>query len=94
MNEHIILVAFEVTAPSRAEAHEILTPLLPRPNGLPDPSPIECWWVAEDDRVDGSDNDSAVFVDPGKQHEASLLLANARMTADYNIVTREGGQFS
>lgn len=22
---------------------------------------VECWWIAEDDRQDGSDNDTAVF---------------------------------
>jgi hypothetical protein len=28
---------------------------------------IDCWWIAEDDRIDGSDNDSAVFVPKGFQ---------------------------
>jgi hypothetical protein len=32
---------------------------------LPDPQQvraIECWWVAEDERYDGSDNESAIFI--------------------------------
>lgn len=34
----------------------------------------ESWWIAEDERNDGSDLDSAVFVKPGKQQEAVALL--------------------
>lgn len=40
-------------------------------------SPVECWWVAEDDRQDGSDNDAAVFVIPGQQADARTLLVQA-----------------
>ena len=41
---------------------------------------MECWWIAEDDRRDGSDNDSAVFVHPGKQMEAYRLLRLHQLT--------------
>ena len=56
-----ILVAFCVMAKDRAEAQRLLM------NRLPDPEAdchnvIDCWWIAEEDRIDGSDNDSAVFV--------------------------------
>lgn len=47
------------------------------------------WWVAEDDRSDGSDCDSAVFVEPGNQAIASLLLHAARLTPANNVVARE-----
>lgn len=43
------------------------------------------WWVAEDDRTDGSDNDSAVFVNMGDQPAASRLLHNFFLTGKWNI---------
>lgn len=74
--EHVIIVAFGVTAESRKEAEEFLHGALPRPNEtVPLPAQrIEDWWVAEDERYDRSDNDSAVFCIPGKQQEARDLL--------------------
>lgn len=35
---------------------------------------IDCWWIAEDDRIDGSDNDSAIFVPWGAQADAASHL--------------------
>ena len=35
---------------------------------------IDCWWVAEDDRTDGSDNDSAIFVPRGAQSTLSDVV--------------------
>lgn len=52
----------------------VLVPLLKSRDSS---SPIDCWWIAEDERHDGSDLDSAVFVPPGRQAEAQLLLARA-----------------
>lgn len=35
---------------------------------------IDSWWIAEDDRLDGSDNDSAVFCPRGAQRDISNLI--------------------
>lgn len=93
MSEHVILVAFQVTADSREEAEQSLLMVLPRPKGLPRGDMpghgfLECWWVAEDDRHDGSDNDSAVFVHPGAARVASALLFKAGLTNGCNLITR------
>jgi hypothetical protein len=49
----------------------VLVPLLRSRN--PE-SPIEAWWIAEDERHDGSDLDSAVFVPLGSQAASRALL--------------------
>lgn len=69
------LVAFEVKGKDRRLAelalHGKLVPILESK----DPSsPVESWWVAEDDRQDGSDNGSAIFVPVGQQELSSRLL--------------------
>jgi hypothetical protein len=72
-NEHVFLVAFDITeCTDREDAQRWLMSRLgemltvehfyhqTHPDSiLPH---IDSWWVAEDDRLDGSDNDSAVFV--------------------------------
>jgi hypothetical protein len=74
----------------RGEAEEALLSMLPRPMSsrkirrVAPPAEggevtwrdttLECWWVAEDDRHDGSDNDSAVFVNYGSQQDAWKTL--------------------
>lgn len=35
---------------------------------------VVSWWIAQDERLDGSDNDSAVFVKKGNEREAQDLL--------------------
>lgn len=90
--EHVVLVAFEVTAGSRTEAEVRLTRALQsvlEKNG----GPAESWWVAEDDRHDGSDNDSAIFVHPGSQWEAATILRKHGLTEQWNVIARRGGQF-
>lgn len=92
--EHIILVAFSVTAPDRAQAENLLTMSLPQPRDLTSTHSattvtLESWWVAEDDRQDGSDNDSAVFVTPGQQERAARLLYGFDLTPRHNIVERD-----
>jgi hypothetical protein len=42
--------------------------------------------VAEDDRRDGSDCDSAVFVEPGNQRAAVEVLHRLRMTPSCNLM--------
>jgi hypothetical protein len=61
MSAHTILVAFCVNASDRAQAQRLLM------RRLPDPEAdchevIDCWWIAEEDRIDGSDGDAAMFV--------------------------------
>lgn len=64
--EHTILVAFTVYAPDWTAAQLQLMRQLPSPNH-PGVDGIDSWWIAEDSRMDGSDNDSAVFVPMGRQ---------------------------
>lgn len=66
MAEHVILVAFQVEAETSEGAQQDLMRWLPKP-GDPDRDGLSCWWIAEDDRIDGSDNDSAIFVPKGCQ---------------------------
>lgn len=63
---HTILVAFVVNAASEDEAQRMLMPRLPNPYA-DGHAVIDSWWIAEDKRCDGSDNDSAVFVPKGEQ---------------------------
>jgi hypothetical protein len=78
---HVILVAFEVDGDSPADAQaRLITELFPLVRGRDETSPIECWWIAEDERMDGSDCDSAVFVTPGQQSAARSMLLNAGLT--------------
>lgn len=94
--EHVVLVAFTVTgAENRREAEGVLSRAL-RPVRTVDPVDmvdgrpiVDSWWIAEDDRNDGSDNDSAVFVHPGSQAKAAVLLHQHGLTSACNIVGRE-----
>lgn len=70
--EHTIIVAFVVHADTRDQAQRMLMPMLPRgpvAGQLWEAGGeyIDSWWIAEDDRLDGSDCDSAVFVPMGTQ---------------------------
>ena len=93
--EHVILVAFQMKddggtrADAEADLTKALQSVLTSHGG-----PAECWWVAEDDRHDGSDNDSAVFVYPGTQERAAGILVGFGLTGEWNIVERKvRGQF-
>lgn len=81
---HVFLVAFSVEAGSmnRREAEDRLLKSLPRPQGLnvaltPNNTWLESWWLAEDERHDGSDCDSAVFVPKGQQKAWATVVKNA-----------------
>lgn len=74
MSEHVILVAVHLTAPSRLDAQRAVLDLLPEVGDSTPRATVESWWIAEDDRVDGSDCDSAVFVSPTHQAAARDLL--------------------
>lgn len=90
MSEHVILVALDVVAPDRPIAHRTVTTQLQRvPLGagpFQADAYVDSWWVAEDDRTDGSDNDSAVFVPMGSQPAASRLLHETGVTPEWNVV--------
>ena len=81
MNEHVFLVAVVVrTADDRATAEKDLHTRLNIPAfrgdvGNDDVTHVDSWWIAEDDRRDGSDCDSAVFVEHGvSQRNARHIL--------------------
>jgi hypothetical protein len=87
--EHLILVAFSVFGVTRSQAElRLHAELLEHPVSASD-SPIESWWVAEDDRRDGSDNGSAVFCAKGFQARASRLLEQHAMAEAWNITPLE-----
>jgi hypothetical protein len=97
MDEHVILVAVQVQADTRVRAHRDVAEFLNASRLGPDRHPfskVVAWWIAEDDRVDGSDNDSAVFCNPGEQHNAALILHEHGITPEWNIVEPKGGQYA
>lgn len=77
---HTILVAFTVHAPDWTAAQSALMQQLPNCRDFPGVGGIDSWWIAEDSRIDGSDNDSAVFVPMGRQafftQEVSLICSD------------------
>lgn len=83
MQEHVILVAVTVEADDRATAETKLYDSLPDP-GLADRHGVTSWWIAEDDRRDGSDNDSAVFVHKGRQQAGFYYLAQNGLVARHS----------
>lgn len=74
-----LLVAFDVFGPSAEVVHDWLQLRMPAADRLySDPEGnrirLDSWWVANDERFDRSDCDSAVFVEKGKQVEARNYL--------------------
>lgn len=80
MKEFVFLVAFTIEGETRDIAETRLSNILPMPGYMG----IESWWIAEDSRHDGSDNDSAVFVTKGYQWEAWRNLMIAGLSATHN----------
>lgn len=90
MSEHTILVALTVEAESRTEAQLAVMAAMPDPNLIEARGhKITSWWVAEDDRMDGSDNDSAVFCNKGSQSAAFHALYRNELTGANNNPVRE-----
>lgn len=90
MSEHVILVAFCVDDDDWASAQTTLMQALISQGSMIKKQvdaggPITSWWIAEDDRLDGSDNDSAVFVTKGFQGDASRGLLEADLTGPHNM---------
>jgi len=69
--EQVVLVAFDVYGDSPQHAQEVVMRQL---GNVRDTGEVDSWWIAEDNRVDRSDCDSAVFVRPGRQRQARDLL--------------------
>jgi len=67
-DEHIVLMAFHMVAPSMKDAQIALGCMLPEVGHMFDDGEhkgkLEAYWTAMDERYDGSDCDTAVFV-PG-----------------------------
>lgn len=63
-----------VVAPSHQDVEHFLKASPYSPGGFEQDSAIDSWWVAEDDREDGSDCDSAVFVPRGSQRDMSDMI--------------------
>jgi len=87
---HTFLVAFEVEGEvTRPEAEEVLTAELVRVPKGPGPfqvtTYVDSWWIAEDDRHDRSDTDSAVFVTKGAQADASRVLEREALSPAWNL---------
>lgn len=82
--EDVILVAVTVTGePSRDASQDYLIEALGRIMSM-DGRGVTEFWVAEDDRRDRSDNDSAVFCHLGSQRRAHAQLLDGGLTADHN----------
>jgi hypothetical protein len=78
---HVFLVGIKLESPtevSREAAelhlHACLNDMLME-HDL-DPIQPDVWWIAEDDRHDNSDNDSAVFVPPGMQRAVREMVVS------------------
>jgi hypothetical protein len=82
--EIVVLVGFTVNANSMSEAQARLMINLPPPETL---GPGGSWWIAEDDRYDGSNNDSAVFVPKGTQRRGTPSDNKVPMVSDREAVT-------
>jgi hypothetical protein len=73
----VLMVAFDLRGSNAKSVHEWLHEQMPKPGIHPGHSAdidLDSWWVANDQRFDRSDCDSAVFVTPGCQEEARKLL--------------------
>lgn len=61
-----------VVAHEEKDVHDFL--LASRLGPAHEDSLIDCWWMAEDDRQDGSDCDSAIFVPRGSQSDFAQMV--------------------
>lgn len=62
-----------VSAASHQDVHDFLKASTLGPAS--EEGSIDCWWVAEDDREDGSDCDSAIFIPRGAQEDMYNLIS-------------------
>jgi hypothetical protein len=73
----VLMVAFDLKGPNAQNVHQWLMDQMPETGDHGDFGEInlDAWWVANDERFDGSDTDSAVFVPKGQQNECRQILA-------------------
>lgn len=72
MSEHIVLVAFGIEASNMKNAQvELMNDL-----NMGDAPQASQWWIAMDDRYDGSDNDTAIFVEDDLVDWCGVRAAN------------------
>lgn len=73
----VLLVAFDVRGKTALEVHNWLESQMPYADtfyGENEDIYVDSWWVANDERFDGSDTASAVFVPKGDQEAAREVL--------------------
>lgn len=73
----VLMVAFDIRGHSAEQVHRWLQSKMPACYGADDLDQgitLDAWWVANDERFDGSDTDSAVFVRRGEQSNARVKL--------------------
>lgn len=73
----VLMVAFDISGPNATVTQQWLMDKMPKPNVggyIKSEVELDSWWIANDERYDRSDCDSAVFVSKGKQAEARELL--------------------
>lgn len=83
----VLMVAFDLKGTSAGLVHEWLHNQMPKPGMHSDDIgkdiDLDSWWVANDERFDGSDTDSAVFVAKGNQKKAREVLWEAGLSHEY-----------
>jgi len=75
----VLMVAFDLRGRSAEDVHYWLQERMPHGDSEYEDANrgeirLDSWWVANDERFDGSDCDSAVFVSMGNQKAARALL--------------------
>jgi hypothetical protein len=93
-HEHVILTALVVETPrGRKEAMKWLAEAINlssmRHPEESDGFQVESWWFAEDDRTDGSDCESAVFIPYDFQQQISQSDARTILEAVYEIIDND-----
>lgn len=85
----VIMVAFDLEGSNIEDVHNWLMDQMPETGTHGDAGEIylDSWWVANDERFDRSDCDSAVFVTKGAQVEARELLHAEGLSQE--VVQRE-----
>jgi hypothetical protein len=86
----VLMVAFDLTGKDPEDVQAWLMDQMPEAGLQGDSGEIylDSWWIANDERFDRSDCDSAVFVAKGRQVEARELLHSHGLSDE--VIQREG----
>lgn len=85
----VLMVAFDIVGPNKEAVHQWLQDQMPETGDHPvgyikgersKNINLDSWWIADDDAY--GDQDSAIFVPKGQQHECRELLANHNFRDD------------